>query len=51
MSLGFDEGVRIETHSDEPVIKDLPTPHEVYSGLSQYVWSEDAKRAMSVWSI
>ena len=48
-SLGFDEESEIETHSDEPVIKDLPTPHEIYDELSQYVMGqEDAKRAMSV---
>jgi len=48
-SLGFDEESEIETHSDEPVIKDLPTPHEIYNELSQYVMGqEDAKRAMSV---
>ena len=34
-SLGFDEESEIETHSDEPVIKDLPTPHEIYDELSQ----------------
>jgi len=48
-SLGFDEESEIETHSDEPVIKELPTPHEIYDELSQYVMGqEDAKRAMSV---
>jgi len=48
-SLGFDEESEIETHSDEPIIKDLPTPHEIYDELSQYVMGqEDAKRAMSV---
>jgi len=48
-SLGFDEESEVETHSDEPVIKELPTPHEIYDELSQYVMGqEDAKRAMSV---
>ena len=33
----------------EPPIKYLPTPHEIYDELSQYVMGqEDAKRAMSV---
>jgi ATP-dependent Clp protease ATP-binding subunit ClpX len=33
----------------EPLIKNLPTPHEIYDELSQYVMGqEDAKRAMSV---
>ena len=32
-----------------PLIKNLPTPHEIYDELSQYVMGqEDAKRAMSV---
>ena len=32
-----------------PLIKTLPTPHEIYDELSQYVMGqEDAKRAMSV---
>ena len=35
--------------ADAPVIEDLPTPHEIYDELSQYVMGqEDAKRAMSV---
>ena len=35
--------------SDEPPIKNLPTPHEIYDELSQYVMGqEQAKRAMSV---
>ena len=35
--------------SDEPPITNLPTPHEIYEELSQYVMGqEQAKRAMSV---
>ena len=34
---------------DHPPIQNLPTPHEIYNELSQYVMGqEDAKRAMSV---
>ena len=38
-----------ELPADELPIKDLPTPHEIYDELSQYVMGqEQAKRAMSV---
>ena len=38
-----------EVLADEPPIKNLPTPHEIYDELSQYVMGqEQAKRAMSV---
>ena len=38
-----------EALADEPPIKNLPTPHEIYDELSQYVMGqEQAKRAMSV---
>ncbi|MDO5119751.1 MAG: ATP-dependent Clp protease ATP-binding subunit ClpX [Coriobacteriales bacterium] len=34
---------------DEPVLTDLPTPHQIYDELSQYVMGQEAaKRAMSV---
>ena len=33
----------------QPVLRDLPTPHEIYDELSQYVMGQEAaKRAMSV---
>ncbi len=39
----------LDTDSIEPLIKNLPTPHEIYDELSQYVMGqESAKRAMSV---
>ena len=38
-----------EEAGSEPPIKELPTPHEIYDELSQYVMGqEQAKRAMSV---
>lgn len=49
-----DEFVSESPESEEapelaPLIKNLPTPHEIYDELSQYVMGqEDAKRAMSV---
>ncbi|QOY59970.1 ATP-dependent Clp protease ATP-binding subunit ClpX [Thermophilibacter immobilis] len=39
----------LDADSAEPPIKNLPTPHEIYDELSQYVMGqESAKRAMSV---
>ena len=47
--LELEEAERSGATSDEPLIKNLPTPHEIYDELSQYVMGqEDAKRAMSV---
>ena len=44
--LGIDEEDRGE---NEVALKELPTPHEIYNELSQYVMGqEEAKRAMSV---
>ena len=38
-----------ESHEDKQVIRRVPTPHEIYDELSQYVMGqEEAKRAMSV---
>ena len=46
----FDAGADVtEAPAEEPPIKNLPTPHEIYDELSQYVMGqEQAKRAMSV---
>ena len=39
----------IEVEENAPLLASLPTPHEIYDELSQYVMGqEDAKRAMSV---
>jgi ATP-dependent Clp protease ATP-binding subunit ClpX len=47
-ALDHEEGLDDE-QDDAPLIKNLPTPHEIYEELSQYVMGqEDAKRAMSV---
>ena len=47
--LELEEAERSDAAADEPLIKNLPTPHEIYDELSQYVMGqEDAKRAMSV---
>ena len=44
--LGIDDEVEVP---EEAPIKELPTPHEIYDELSQYVMGqEQAKRAMSV---
>ena len=46
-----DEHGLVETMDETPVLpaEQLPTPHEIYDELSQYVMGqEDAKRAMSV---
>ena len=38
-----------DDESDTPILTNLPTPHEIYDELSQYVMGqEEAKRAMSV---
>ena len=44
-----DDDEALELEEGVPPIKDLPTPHEIYDELSQYVMGqEQAKRAMSV---
>ncbi len=38
-----------DDEKDTPILTNLPTPHEIYEELSQYVMGqEEAKRAMSV---
>ena len=47
----YDEDAVIEDEDlcEAPLIRNLPTPHEIYDRLSEYVMGQDsAKRAMSV---